>query len=163
MKRRRIEIITVEERWGADDGDRVRKGRWGGMTAERIEDRKDEGECFVGLSAHVAELRRFVAEGARHELPVLLIGERGLRQEQIARAVHHLSARWGQPFIAVNAQSLPSDELDRLLFGSRGVLVGGGGAGTVYLNELVRLPSLCSSGWRSTRGAALAADPGGAR
>jgi transcriptional regulator with AAA-type ATPase domain len=41
-------------------------------------------ESFIGPSTHVAELKQFISTQASQRQPVLLIGERGLRQEQIA-------------------------------------------------------------------------------
>jgi len=41
-------------------------------------------DCFIGVSAHLTELKEFISAQAAAHQPVLLIGERGLRQEQIA-------------------------------------------------------------------------------
>ena len=42
-------------------------------------------ECFIGVSPNVHDLKKFIGVHASQTHPVLLIGERGLRQEQIAR------------------------------------------------------------------------------
>ncbi|MBO0720041.1 MAG: sigma-54-dependent Fis family transcriptional regulator [Blastocatellia bacterium] len=98
-------------------------------------------ECFAGVSANVADLKNFIGLHATQMHPVLLIGERGLRQEQIARALHQASAHWAQPFFAVNAHGLSGDALNNLLFGPQGMidLVK---RGTIYINELTTLPLL---------------------
>ncbi len=70
---------------------------------------------------------------------MLLIGERGLRQEQIARALHQASKHWAQPFFALDAHSLSGDALHHLLFGPRG-MIQSCQRGTIYLNELAKLP-----------------------
>lgn len=101
----------------------------------------EELECFAGGSSYVSELRRFVEEQAKHQQAALLIGERGLRQEQIARAIHNLGERRRLPFLAINAQTLSPDELDHLLNGPNGVLTSRT-IGVVYLNELVNLVPL---------------------
>lgn len=98
-------------------------------------------ECFIGVSASIAELKEFVGAQAALSNAVLLAGERGLRQEQIARALHQASERRDQPFSAVNARGLASDKLDHLLFGSRGAMEAIKG-GTIYINELIGLPAL---------------------
>lgn len=107
--------------------------RWTGARAE--------SECFSGLSQYAGELRRYVERQAQHQQAALLLGERGLRQEQIARAIHQLSERRRRPFLAVNAQTLSPDELDHLLSGPNGVL-GNKAIGTIFLNELVGLVPL---------------------
>lgn len=100
-----------------------------------------ECECFVGASPWVGELRRYVDRQAQHHQAALLLGERGLRQEQIARAIHALSERRQMPFLSVNAQTLSTEELDHLLNGPNGIL-GSKIIGTVFLNELVGLAPL---------------------
>lgn len=98
-------------------------------------------ECFIGVSARIAELKEFVSAQAALSSAVLLMGERGLRQEQIALALHQASERRDQPFFAVNARGLADDALDHLLFGSRGVMETFK-RGTIYINELIGLPAL---------------------
>src|SRR5262245_32377513 len=65
-------------------------------------------ECFIGVSTNVADLKTFIGLHATQMHPVLLIGERGLRQEQIARVLHQAGANWAEPFFAVNAHGLSS-------------------------------------------------------
>lgn len=98
-------------------------------------------ECFTGVSQNVAELKTFIGLQAVQTHPVLLIGERGLRQELIARVLHQASAQWGQPFFAVNAHGLSSEALHNLLFGPHG-MIETVKAGTIYINELTSLPLL---------------------
>jgi DNA-binding NtrC family response regulator len=98
-------------------------------------------ECFMGVSACVAELKEFISVQAAFSQPVLLAGERGLRQEQIARALHQASERGGQPFFAVNARGLTDVALDQLLFGPGGAMEAVR-RGTIYINELIGLPAL---------------------
>ncbi|MGH9847476.1 MAG: sigma-54-dependent transcriptional regulator [Blastocatellia bacterium] len=98
-------------------------------------------ECFAGISTNVADLKRFIGVQAVQMHPVLLIAERGLRQEQIARVLHQASAQWGQPFFAVNAHGLSGEALHNLLFGPQGVIETVRN-GTVFINELTHLPLL---------------------
>jgi len=97
--------------------------------------------CFIGVSECLSELQEFVSAQAALPQPVLLAGERGLRQEQIARALHQASERREQPFFAINARSLTDDALDHLLFGSSGAMEAIKN-GTIYINELIGLPAL---------------------
>lgn len=101
----------------------------------------DSYECFTGVSQNVAELKTFIGLQAAQTHPVLLIGERGLRQEQIARVLHQASAQWSQPFFAVNAHGLSSEALHNLLFGPHG-MIETVKQGTIYINELTSLPLL---------------------
>jgi len=101
----------------------------------------DRYECFIGISTHVSELKQFLSVQAQQRQPVLLVGERGLRQEQIARALHQASEHWAQPFFAVNAHGLGGDALHNLLFAPRGLLEACQ-RGTIYINELTSLPLL---------------------
>jgi DNA-binding NtrC family response regulator len=101
----------------------------------------DQYEGFVGISANVTALKEFIGAQAAQRQPALLIGERGLRQEQVARVLHQASESWAQPFFAVNAHSLSSDALHTLLFGPRG-MIETCLQGTIYINELTSLPLL---------------------
>jgi DNA-binding NtrC family response regulator len=98
-------------------------------------------ECFVGVSPNVTALKEFISVQAAQWQPALLIGERGLRQEQVARVLHQASEGWAQPFFAVNAHSLNSDALHTLLFGPRG-MIESCQRGTIFINELASLPLL---------------------
>ncbi len=98
-------------------------------------------ECFVGVSTNVADLKGFIGVHASQMHPILLIGERGLRQEQVARVLHQASAHWAEPFFAVNAHGLSSDALHNLLFGPQGMIETVKN-GTIYINELTSLPLL---------------------
>jgi len=101
-------------------------------------------ECFTGVSPNVADLKAFIGVQSAQTHPVLLIGERGLRQEQMARVLHQASAQWAQPFFAVNAHGLSSEALHDLLFGAHGQggMIETVKQGTIYINELTRLPLL---------------------
>jgi DNA-binding NtrC family response regulator len=98
-------------------------------------------ECFIGVSPNVQDLKKFIGVHASQTHPVLLIGERGLRQEQIARALHQASAQWAQPFFAVNAHGLGAEALHNILFGPQG-MVETVKQGTIYINELTSLPQI---------------------
>ncbi|MGE0127053.1 MAG: sigma-54-dependent transcriptional regulator [Blastocatellales bacterium] len=98
-------------------------------------------ECFIGVSPNVSDLKKFIGVQASQTHPVLLIGQRGLRQEQVARVLHQASAQWAQPFFAVNAHGLSAEALHNILFGSHG-MIETVKQGTIYINELTSLPLL---------------------
>jgi two-component system NtrC family response regulator len=96
-------------------------------------------ECLIGVSPTVRGIKEFIAVQSAHSQPTLIIGERGLRQERIARALHDSGKNAERPFFAVNAHGLSGDSLHGLLFGPRGVIETIG-TGTIYINELAGLP-----------------------
>ena len=98
-------------------------------------------DCFIGVSAHLTELKEFISVQAAGLQPALLIGERGLRQEQIARALHLASEHRAQPFFAINAKAMDEDALRQLLFSPRGIIENMR-RGAIYVNELTGLPPI---------------------
>jgi len=81
----------------------------------------------------------------------LLLGESGTGKELFARAIHHLSARREQSFVALNCAAIPEGLVENELFGhERGAFTGAGGRkvgkmdlahrGTLFLDEIGELP-----------------------
>lgn len=104
------------------------------------------GESEVVKRA-VAETQRV----AQTEATVLLLGESGTGKELFARAVHHLSPRRDQPFVAINCAAIPETLIENELFGhERGAFTGASdrrqgkfelaGGGTIFLDEIGELP-----------------------
>ena len=99
-------------------------------------------------------IKRAVSETQRvatTEATVLLLGESGTGKELFARAVHHLSPRRDQPFVAINCAAIPESLIESELFGhERGAFTGAterrpgkfelANGGTVFLDEIGELP-----------------------
>src|ERR687893_1467539 len=99
-------------------------------------------------------VKRAVAETQRvatTDATVLLLGESGTGKELFARAVHHLSARRDQPFVAINCAAIPETLIENELFGhERGAFTGANDRrqgkfelasdGTVFLDEIGEMP-----------------------
>ncbi len=82
---------------------------------------------------------------------VLITGESGVGKELVARALHDLSTRHEQPFLAVNVASIPEELMESHLFGHRrGAFTGAtedreglfrsANGGTLFLDEIGELP-----------------------
>jgi two-component system response regulator PilR (NtrC family) len=82
---------------------------------------------------------------------VLVNGESGTGKELVARAIHEISVRHGQPFIAVNCSAIPEQLLEAEFFGYRkGAFTGAmedregffqaANGGTLFLDEIGDLP-----------------------
>jgi len=104
------------------------------------------GESDV-IKRAVAETQRV----AQTEATVLLLGESGTGKELFARAVHHLSNRRDNPFVAINCAAIPETLIENELFGhERGAFTGASdrrqgkfelaSGGTVFLDEVGELP-----------------------
>ncbi|WP_416760765.1 sigma-54-dependent transcriptional regulator [Roseateles sp. So40a] len=106
---------------------------------------------LVGDSAPMRQVRELIEKVARSMAPVLLNGESGTGKELVARAIHDVSARRPQPFIAVNCGAIPEQLLEAEFFGYRkGAFTGASEdregffqaaqGGTLFLDEIGDLP-----------------------
>ncbi len=109
---------------------------------------------FPRILGESETLKRAVGETqrvAQTEATVLLLGESGTGKELFARAVHHLSPRRDQPFVAINCAAIPETLIENELFGhERGAFTGANdrrqgkfelaSGGTVFLDEIGELP-----------------------
>nr|MBA2723476.1 sigma-54-dependent Fis family transcriptional regulator [Methylibium sp.] len=106
---------------------------------------------MAGNSAAMAQVRALVEKVARSMAPVLVQGESGTGKELVARAVHDVSVRRAQPFIAVNCGAIPEQLLEAEFFGYRkGAFTGANEdrdgffqaarGGTLFLDEIGDLP-----------------------
>ena len=106
---------------------------------------------IVGEHTSIREVSQQIQKVAATDATVLLLGESGTGKELFARAVHHLSARREQPFVAVNCAAIPEGLVENELFGhERGAFTGAGARkigkldlahhGTFFLDEIGELP-----------------------
>jgi DNA-binding NtrC family response regulator len=73
---------------------------------------------MVAESPAMLQIFRQVREVAKHEnATVLITGDSGTGKELVAQAIHNLSPRNTQPFVAINCGSLPFNLLETELFG----------------------------------------------
>lgn len=105
----------------------------------------------VGSSTVMRTIAERVRQLANHQAPVLVTGETGTGKEIFARAIHALSDRRNQPFVALNCAALPAEIIESELFGHasgaftgaernhRGVFRDADG-GTLFLDEIGAMP-----------------------
>ncbi len=104
-----------------------------------------------GSSQGIAQVRALIDKVARSMAPVLVHGESGTGKELVARAIHDVSIRAAQPFIAVNCGAIPEQLLEAEFFGYRkGSFTGANEdragffqaaqGGTLFLDEIGDLP-----------------------
>ena len=86
------------------------------ISSDDIE-RIDNDNFFIGVSPIMRKLRAQAKLLAEANVPVLILGESGSGKETTARLLHKLSVRSGFDFAKVNCAALPSDLLERELFG----------------------------------------------
>jgi two-component system, NtrC family, response regulator GlrR len=102
---------------------------------------------FVGDSESFRRAIATVSAAARSDATVLVTGETGTGKELVARAVHYISDRSGEPFVAVNCGSLTDTLLEDELFGHergaftdarqrRSGLIAQAERGTLFLDEI---------------------------
>ncbi len=72
---------------------------------------------MVGLSKPMQEVYQKIREVADTDVPVLILGESGTGKELVAQAIHKLSNRRNQAFIAVNTGGIPKELIASELFG----------------------------------------------
>ena len=111
-------------------------------------------EAMQGIVTSAAEMLkvcRTVEKIAPSNATVLLLGESGTGKELLARAVHQLSTRANERFVAINCAAIPDALLESELFGyEKGAFTGASkqtigkieyaSKGTLFLDEIGDLP-----------------------
>src|SRR5882724_4898793 len=106
---------------------------------------------IVGEHGSIREVSQQIQRVAATDSTALLLGESGTGKELFARAIHHLSPRREQPFVALNCAAIPEGLVENELFGhEKGAFTGAGARkvgkmdlahrGTLFLDEIGELP-----------------------
>jgi len=106
---------------------------------------------MIGTSRSIQQVYRLVRMVSKRDTTVLITGETGTGKELVAHAIHQLSSRANQPFVAVNCAAIPEALLEAELFGHfRGAFTGAvqsrlgrihvAQGGTLFLDEVGELP-----------------------
>jgi len=106
---------------------------------------------LISVSSSMLDIIQTVEKIAPVDITTLIQGESGTGKEVIARALHNLSPRKKQRFVAVNAAAIPDNLLESELFGyEKGAFTGAvkqtlgkieyANKGTLFLDEIGDLP-----------------------
>ena len=109
---------------------------------------------FHGILSQSATMRpvyQIIQNAAQTESTVLVRGESGSGKELVAKAIHNLSPRSKQPFLAINCAALSTTLLESELFGhAKGAFTGAindhaglfqrAHGGTLFLDEVAEIP-----------------------
>ncbi len=106
---------------------------------------------LVGRSAVMQEVFTIVETVAPTNSTILILGETGTGKELVARAIHHLSPRAAERFVALNCSAIPETLLEAELFGHvKGAFTGAvanrpgrfemAHRGTLFLDEIGTMP-----------------------
>ncbi len=107
---------------------------------------------IIGVSDTMRSLGRSIEKVAPTSATVLILGDSGTGKELLARAVHRLSSRSHQQFVAINCAAIPDTLLESELFGyEKGAFTGAAKrtagkleaahGGTVFLDEIGEMPA----------------------
>ncbi|UCH44511.1 MAG: sigma-54-dependent Fis family transcriptional regulator [Nitrospiraceae bacterium] len=102
---------------------------------------------IIGKSAKMVEVAQNIQKVSQAKTSVLLLGESGTGKELFARAIHDLSPRKNNAFVAINCAAIPRELLESELFGhEKGAFTGAAGRklgkfelankGTIFLDEI---------------------------
>ena len=141
---RPVEVLTRARHWfGYRPQEKEEAVRALGLEAKLGE--------FIGESPALISAIREIPFVASYDVCVLIRGETGTGKEVCARALHYLSSRSDQPFVAINCGALPVELIENELCGHEaGAFTGANGAasglieranhGTLFLDEVDALP-----------------------
>jgi two-component system response regulator AtoC len=110
-----------------------------------------DAQDWIGENPRMLEIKTLLEKIAPTLSTVLITGESGTGKEVIARAIHQLSPRAENPFIAINIGGVPENLLESELFGyEKGAFTGAtsrkhgmfelASSGTLFLDEIGDMP-----------------------
>ncbi len=107
-------------------------------------------KLMKGNSPSVKQVFSLIEKASKTNISVSLFGETGTGKELVANAIHNLSSRKDQPFVAINVSAIPKELIESELFGyERGAFTGASGRkigkfelankGTLFLDEIAEM------------------------
>ena len=113
---------------------------------------RNESTSFIAECDKMREILMFLEQIKGTDTTVMLYGESGSGKEIIAKQLHQVSARSGQPFVPINCAAIPTELIEAEFFGyEKGAFTGAGkegklglfqlaNKGTLFLDEIGELP-----------------------
>lgn len=106
---------------------------------------------LIGKSPAMKEVFATLAKLIGNDLTLLITGESGTGKERVAQALHELSRRKANPFVALNMAAIPRELIESALFGhEKGAFTGAHSkqtgafeqahGGTLFLDEIGDMP-----------------------
>ncbi|ANQ83164.1 sigma-54-dependent transcriptional regulator [Azoarcus olearius] len=131
--------------------ERARLARENFLLRRQVAGSGSASDGMIGASPAIGQLRQILHRIAPTPSTVLIQGESGVGKEVVARALHQLSPRAEQPFVAVNCAAISAELIESELFGHvKGAFTGAREArnglfhyahgGTLFLDEIGELP-----------------------
>jgi len=122
-----------------------------GMASLRQAKPVEDDDELLGNAPSMGELRKLLGRLGPTDSPVLIRGESGTGKELVAHALHRLSRRAEQAFVAINCGAIPEQLIQSELFGhEKGAFTGAhqrkigriesADGGTLFLDEVGDLP-----------------------
>ncbi len=117
----------------------------------KVDVRQHSFQGLISRSPAMEAVFQIIENAAETTATVLVRGESGSGKELVAKAIHELSGRKSEPFLAINCAALSSSLLESELFGHvRGAFTGAikdhqglfqrAQGGTLFLDEVAELP-----------------------
>ena len=102
---------------------------------------------IIGESPQINNIRKMICRVAKTDAKVLITGESGTGKELVAYAIHKMSLRSDNPFIAFNSAAIPNELVESELFGhEKGAFTGAirqkpgklerANRGTIFFDEI---------------------------
>lgn len=113
--------------------------------------RRYQPENIVGKSREMESVYDQIAQVAKSQATVIVMGATGTGKELVAQAIHYASDRCNKPFIRVHCAALPESLIESELFGHvKGAFTGAvsdrkgrfelADGGTIFLDEIGEVP-----------------------
>ncbi len=144
--------VVVTKSVAADAAMRIEEGLKKFWCHTNHSDSEKRPEILVvAESAAMRQIFKSIELVAPTDASVQVTGETGVGKEWVARAMHALSNRWQQSFVAVNCGAIPENLIESALFGhEKGAFTGAynvhhgyferADKGTLFLDEIDALP-----------------------
>ncbi len=111
---------------------------------------RERFEGFIGASLAMQSVYRRIETAASSKATIFITGESGTGKEVCAEAVHRLSPRRTQPFVALNCAAIPKDLMESEIFGHvKGAFTGAvserigaagkANGGTLFMDEVCEM------------------------